>query len=511
MAQHRQLLLGLTDGGEQEPAAHRLEGKLPALTLYTEASSAVGRVESAFRQRISALSERTRVLLTLAAAEGTGDVELVAAAAATLNLGLPDLAAAEDDALVRVGSGALHFRHPLVKAAAYRGAPLSARHAAHHALAAALHQSPAEDRDAAEDRRAHHLAAGTNGTDEDLGDLLEHAAIRALRRGAPEVAGPVFERAGRLSTSRATRARRLTQAAEAASAAGQLARCAELVARGLRLAEDPDTTARLIAVRAAVEFEHGDPGAAGRILIEAVAPIVPTAPDQAVALLGVAAGYAWFAGDGEAVRRCGRLAEQASRQGTDPPGGIRSVIHATEQLLSGGSATELGLLQTAMADLRAPGPAPADTVAATYSVFAALRTGADTEALAAAEELAGICRRQGRISELTHALQLQSQAHFFLGQFPAAEAAASEALNVAAAIGHSRRAGHVQGVLALTAAVQGYAERCEKLARSGIDGTLARARHEPATRSGCWLWVARTTGARPRNCPRWRPDRWVTR
>ncbi|WP_344658951.1 helix-turn-helix transcriptional regulator [Catenulispora subtropica] len=506
----------------------QLAGKVAPLTLYTEASSAVGRIESAYRERIEILPERTRTLLTLAAAEGTGDVDLVARAAAHLDAGLPDLAPAEDAGLVRVAAGAVSFRHPLVKAAAYRGATLSARQAAHRALAAALEHGAVEERDAAADRRAHQLAAATTGVDEDLGDLVEQAAARALRRGAPEVAAPVFERAGQLSQERAVRARRLTLAAEAASAAGQLARSGELVDRALRLlgdpvtaaadpgtatadpgpaatatatatddpgtatpdpgpaatatatadpgtiaaiTTDPGTAARLAAVRAAVEFEHGDPALAGRLLVDAVAPIVPAAPDRALALLGAAAGYAWFAGDGDVLRRCGRLAEVAEQHSTAPLGRISSVIRATEQLLADGGTADPGLFQAAMADLGSA--TSADTMAATYAVFAALRTGSDPEALAASEDLAAVCRRQGRISELTHALQLKTQAHFFLGGFPEAEAAAAEALHIADAIGHTRRARHVQGVLSLTVAVQGDAERCEELARSGIDGVLA--------------------------------------
>lgn len=490
-----------------------LAGKLPPLTLYTEATSAVGRVESTYRDRIDVLPEPTRLLLTLAAAEGTGDVDLIARAAASLGTatnptapgpapGIPDLAPAEAAGLIRVTSGTVHFRHPLVKAAAYRGAPLSTRQSAHRALAAALHHSPLEERDTA-DRRAHQLAAATTGIDEDLADLVEQAATRALHRGAPEVATPVYERAAQLTQDRTSRARRLSLAAEAACAAGQLTRAAELAERcrrllagsaGIRSAAgadpaaitatasgtdatpDPaadapaDTLARLAAVRAALEFEHGDPALAGRLLADAVPPIVPTAPAQALTLLGAAAGYAWFAGDGDVLRRCRRLAEDAERHAAAPDR-ISSVIRATEQLLLDGHTADPGPLRAVMADL---GPATsAGTTAATYAVFAALRTGGDPEALAAADDFVDICRRQGHISELTHALQLKTQAHFFLGQFAEVEAAAAEALHVAEAIGHTRRACHVRGVLSLTAAVQGDAELCERLARSGIGGGLA--------------------------------------
>ncbi|NUR61805.1 MAG: AAA family ATPase [Catenulispora sp.] len=483
-------------------APEHLAGRLPPLTLYTEATSAVSRVESAYRDRIEDLPPGTRLLLTLAAADGTADVDLIARAATHLDStpGIPDLAPAEEAGLIRIASGTIHFRHPLVKAAAYRGAPLSTRQSAHRALAAALSHPDLAD------RRTHHLAAATTGTDEHLGHLVEQSATRALHRGAPEVATPLYERAAHLTPHRTLRAHRLTLAAEAAYNAGQLPRAQQLTERCRRLLAGVEpgavvgsgiTTAitRLAAVCAALEFEQGDPAIAGRLLADAVPPIVATDPGQALILLGAAAGYAWFAGDGDVLRRCRRLAETAERHSAAPPDRISSVIRATEQLLLDGATADPALLRTAMADLGSTPSArravhataratsqgtvgtaettATDTTAATYAVFAALRTGGDPEALAAADDFADLCRRQGYISELAHALQLKAQAHFFLGQFPAVEASAAEALHIAQAIGHSRRARHVQGVLSLAVAAQGDSERCERLARSGIDGGLA--------------------------------------
>ncbi|RKN53515.1 hypothetical protein D7231_35060, partial [Streptomyces klenkii] len=389
---------------------------------------------------------------------------------------------------VRVGQAELAFRHPLVKAAAYRGAPLAVRQAAHRALAEALghgggpEDEPGgvggpgpEDSGGAEDRRAHHLAAATTGVDEPLGRLMEEAAGRALRRGAPAVAASVFERSAQLTEDRQPRARRLAAAAEAALAAGQLGRAGGLAARGARLAARPEVAARLSAVTAALEFEQGNAAAAGRIAVEAAEATAASAPRQAVELLGAAAAYAWFAGDGEVLRRASRLIETAQRHGQAPPGAIPAVVRGTELLLSGDHAAGLALLR---APLAAAGPAvpaavPADILAATYTVFAALRAGGDEEALAAADELARLCRTRGRISDLTHALQLRTQARIFLGHLPEAEADAAEALRIAEAIGHTRRARGVRGVLSLAAAIRGEEGRCEELARAGTEGGLA--------------------------------------
>ncbi|TDC13573.1 LuxR family transcriptional regulator [Streptomyces sp. 8K308] len=446
-------------------------GRLPALTLYTEATTPAGRVETAYRERVAALPDRTRSLLALAAAEGTGALGLILRAAARLGTEAADLEPAEHAGLVRVESAVLTFRHPLVKAAAYRGAPLAVRQAAHRALSDALGGADVEDLDDAEDRRAHHLAAAATGVDEALGRVVERAADRALRRGAPAVAAAVFERSAQLSEDRELRARRLAAAAEAAAAAGQLDRAGRLVVRGDRLTARPELAARLAAVAAALEFERGNAAAAGRIAVEAAETMAATTPEQAVALLGAAAEYAWFAGDGEVLARASHLMEIARRHSDVPLGNVPSVVRGTELLRSGDHAAGLELLRRALAPV---GPArPADVLAATHTVFAALRTGGDSEALAAADELTRRCRAQGRVADLTHALQLRIQARILLGHLPEAEADAAEGLRIADAIGHSRRARNIEGVLSLAAATRGDAELCEELARSGTEGGLA--------------------------------------
>lgn len=428
--------------------------KLPPLGLHTETSSPLGRVEHAFRERIDALPEPTRTLLVVAAAEGAGDLGLVMRAAGARGA---DLDPAEHAGLVRVDGDRLAFRHPLVKAAAYRGATLSRRQDAHRALADALGDA---DEDTA-DRRAHHLAAATTGTDEPLGDLLAHTAARAGRRGAPAVAATVYERAAQLTEDRELRAGRLAQAAEKAAEAGQLARAGELAERGARLARAPEVVAALVGVRAAREFELGNAATAGRLVVAAVAPITAAAPEQATTMLGAAAAYAWFAGDGETLRQAARLTAEM------PGSHVSDMVRGTELLLSGDHTGGLRLLRSAL-------PATGDsTMAATYAVFGALRTGADREAATAAEDFARTCREQGWIGELSHALQLRTQANIFLGRHSEARADGAEALRIAEDTGHSRRAAHVRGVLSLLAAIEGDTTRCEPLANAGIDGELA--------------------------------------
>ena len=143
----------------------------------------------------------TRAILTVAAAEDTGDLALVLRAALTLGATAVDLGPAERAGLLSAHGSVLAFRHPLVKAAAYRGAPLAQRQRAHRALADALARF-GETSDAADgadgsaaDRRAHQLSAAATGPDEAAGVLMEHSAARADARGAPAAASASFERA----------------------------------------------------------------------------------------------------------------------------------------------------------------------------------------------------------------------------------------------------------------------------------------------------------------------------
>ena len=74
---------------------------------------------------------------------------------AGLGLTADSLAAAEGEGLITVEEQKVAFRHPLIRTAAYRGAPFTDRLAAHAALADALAGDP--------DRAAWHRAAAVRG------------------------------------------------------------------------------------------------------------------------------------------------------------------------------------------------------------------------------------------------------------------------------------------------------------------------------------------------------------
>ncbi|MDX6646813.1 MAG: hypothetical protein QOK40_2540, partial [Miltoncostaeaceae bacterium] len=109
------------------------------------------RLEESFLRRLGALPGRTRRLLLVAAAEPVGDPQVLMRAAGRLGLGVQAAAPAEAAGLLELGS-TVRFRHPLVRSAIYRAAPLADRQAVHRALAEAT------DPAAEPDRRAWHFA-----------------------------------------------------------------------------------------------------------------------------------------------------------------------------------------------------------------------------------------------------------------------------------------------------------------------------------------------------------------
>jgi DNA-binding CsgD family transcriptional regulator len=174
-----------------------------------------GRLERSFAKRLAALPPDTQTLLTLAAAEPKGDPALLWSAAERLGLDWSSAAPAEQEGLIEFGRH-VYFRHPLVRAAAYRGAPIRKRLDAHRALAEVT--DPVQD----PDRRAWHRASSTVAHDESIACELEQAAARAESRGSLLAAAAFLERAALLTADGARRANRTLGAAKAKRDAGAL-------------------------------------------------------------------------------------------------------------------------------------------------------------------------------------------------------------------------------------------------------------------------------------------------
>ena len=180
--------------------------------------------------RLGALSADTREVLryTAASAEPTfAAVEAAMAAPSRSARGLDEALAA--DVIVRDGRR-LRFSHPLIAAVVQDRTPLAEWRAIHARLA--------EQTDRPE-QRARHLAAATDGPDEEVAAALEAAAGEAASRGAMMAAADLAERAVELTpaTDQPLRLRRLLAAADAAMVVGDGQRARILLDEALARAE----------------------------------------------------------------------------------------------------------------------------------------------------------------------------------------------------------------------------------------------------------------------------------
>ncbi|MFF8289524.1 ATP-binding protein [Streptomyces sp. NPDC016309] len=430
------------------------------------------RVRRIFDERIRALPEPTRLLLTVAAADDTGDVALVVAAGELVGVTAGDLGPAEAADLVRVSGRRLVFRHPLVRAAAYQGAVLVERTAAHRALAEA---APATG-DVG--RRAWHLAAATVGYDEVVAAELERSAELFRSRGGRAAVAAAYRRAARLTEDKESRSLRLAAASAAAAEAGQVE-----LARALADEAEPVSSlpavARLASVRAALEHGQGRAESARLLLVEATAEVTAHHPAMGAWLLFESAAMAWDAPDPVAAARDTRARVAGLDFGEHP-------VHR-------GAA---GVLDT-MAGDPAGGAGAIREFAAYVTRTRQERSLTDQVRLHGWDMLLGDypkvhdeavaleweCRAEGAVGVLARVLLRLARLRLFLGRHRDAYATAVEGLEIACDTGQRHLATMLSGVLAVLAALDGE-EPGGTEGAGGTDGPGGGDRQGSARRAG---------------------------
>jgi DNA-binding CsgD family transcriptional regulator len=163
--------------------------------------------------RLGELSADTRAVLRFVAAPAEPTLESVERAMAAPSRsgpGLEEALAAE--VIVRDGRS-LRFSHPLIAAVVQERTPLAEWRAIHARLARLTDQP---------EQRARHLAAASDGPDEEVAAALEAAAGEAATRGAMMAAADLAERAAELTPAidQPLRLRRLLAAVDATMIAG---------------------------------------------------------------------------------------------------------------------------------------------------------------------------------------------------------------------------------------------------------------------------------------------------
>jgi DNA-binding CsgD family transcriptional regulator len=209
-------------------------------------------LEAFYLRRVRHLTPELQLWLLVAAADSTGNLDLIRSAARELSVLDVAEEAAELAGLVVLG-GSVKFRHPLVRSSVYNGATGPDRRRVHRALSQAAADL------ALVELEAWHASKATLGTDPDVADRLERVADLAGSRGGFLSRASVLARAAALTPVGELRNARLVAAAEAAFAAGA-------VHVSKTLLDDVDTAAmlpalrgRLISLRATHALFIGDP------------------------------------------------------------------------------------------------------------------------------------------------------------------------------------------------------------------------------------------------------------
>ncbi|WP_218010763.1 helix-turn-helix transcriptional regulator [Herbidospora mongoliensis] len=223
------------------------------------------RLEAHYARRVQQADDQVRLWVLLAAADTTGNADLVTSAAR--ELGLDDVGGrVEELGLVEL-HGTVRFRHPLVRSAVYNASSGTDRRRVHRGLAKAAGELRMVELE------AWHAAKATFGTDAGVADRLEHTADLAARRGGFASRASILTRAAELTPPGPVKNSRLAGAAEAALAVGAVQVAHELLARIDETTADRVDQGRVLAVRCALGLFTADPA----VLPYAVARLVEAA------------------------------------------------------------------------------------------------------------------------------------------------------------------------------------------------------------------------------------------
>jgi DNA-binding CsgD family transcriptional regulator len=407
---------------------------------------------------LARLDPQTRRALVVVAADADGDPGRITAALDELGPGTSVLDEATAAGVVTLDDGRLVFRHPLIRAATYYGAPRGTQRAAHRALATTLpERSPA---------RAWHLARATLGPDAEVADALDAAATMTAHLGAPSLAARTWEAASRLSPEAADRARRLRLAASAQLDAGMATEAADLLVRAETTIVDgsDDTLERTHRLRLRCRLPQSASGVAhpAALLRQAAGDVEGRDVDLAADLLMDALQR--YIDEGGIADMMATVADAiALRDRVDHERGRRIDIASGAMLVVQGDLRGEALLDR-YREMVGPDRPADDTLFLVGVVAPTLaflrRTDASDQLLG---DLEADLRSRGAVRPLIDVLAAQAIAGHGRA-FPVSLAAALEAIELAESIGMPELATLAASALALTSGVIGDREHCEQAA-----------------------------------------------
>ena len=478
----RELLATATAGPLDETVAARIieetrGNPLALLELYRGVSAAgfaggfalphaadlPTRIEDEYAARMAELPDEVRRMVLLAAADPVGDPALIVRAGQLLGLGVGamNLAAATD--MLAFGAN-VHFRHPLMRSAAYRAAAPEDRRAAHEALAAVT------DPQADPDRRAWHRAHATAGPDEGVATELISSASRALRRGGVAAAAAFWDRAVTLTPDPGQRASRAVTAAEAKYAAGDFEAAQVLLATAEIGPLGELGAAHVQRIRARVAFALRRGSDAPPLLLRAAQRLQTLDAElarQTYLEALVAAIYAGRLARGPGVQEVARAARSAL-SGPEPVPHSQLLLRGLAVRLTDGYRAAAPMLREALRRYRAQ-PQELDWLSVSYNMVA-MDLWDDEAWFELGTGQVRRARASGTLSWLPFALDYLAEIHIQAGELSQAAALLAEAERIDPGI----RAATLPYVPLLLAAWRGDAPAAAKLTGAMASGASAR-------------------------------------
>ncbi|WP_328289888.1 AAA family ATPase [Nocardia aurantiaca] len=359
-------LLALRSGGIGAPREARMlrlaDGNPLALREFpidSEDGAGIGwgpmrfgpRLRAAFADRLAALDEPVRILLTVVAAEDRGTLSPIVTAATELGVTAADWESALAAGLLSVTDGRIEMRHRLLCGAAYDAASRAQRRAVHVALADALQGSENGD------LRTWHLAAVLDGPNPALAQALADGAERVRARAGALAAAAVLRRAAAITPDPDAAGVRLATAARFAWAGGDIESARHLLALAATRIPPAEVAAASGGLSGLLEFVTGDPAKAHILLLRdadaIAAPLPPSeiaAAEPDSACLGggadLAAGLRLLAD--RAAWSVGRAADLPLAGQLEAVAAASSPIVAAHLLPPAGQLLEWGLAERAL-------------------------------------------------------------------------------------------------------------------------------------------------------------------
>ena len=402
-------------GGFELPAA----GELPT------------HIEDHYLRRVRELPEATQHLMLLAAAEPLGDPTVVLRAGRRLHIETSALAPAEAAELLEIGTR-VRFRHPLVRSAVYRAAPLVSRQRVHEVLAEVSHL------DADADRRAWHRALAAAGPDEDVAAELEQSADRAQARGGVAATAAFLQRAAALTPDPARRRGRALAAAGASVQAGAFTTARGLLATAQAGPLDELQRAQIDLVRAQLAFISSRGTDATPLLLAAAGRLEPLdislARETYIDAFSAALFGARLNGS-VGVREVAQAARAAARP-TGAGASTADLLLDALVALADDYAAAVPLCREAVRRLSGQEASAKERLRWLWQgCVVAFEIWDDEHAASLSRSSVEVARATGTLSELALALSARAPMLVFCGDLAAAAAAVSETVSVEEATG----------------------------------------------------------------------------